>query len=204
MPPAASTRLPRGRHGLTRDEVVADQRLRLVIGMAEAVGEHGYVATSVADVLKRAGVSRETFYEQYGSKHDCFIAALDFVGTVLIGELARAVGGPGDRLDRFERALTVYLTTLADHPSYARLYLVEAHAAGAEALERRARLQADLVTALAALLEADDDADRFACQVVVAAIASMVTLPLVTGDREALLALADPITQHVRRLFSSR
>lgn len=203
MPPAAAstTRLPRGRHGLSRDEVVADQRLRLVIGMAEACGERGYVATSVADVLKRAGVSRETFYERFGSKLDCFLAALDFVGSVLVGELATAVGGDGDNVERFERALVVYLTTLADHPSYARLFLVEAHAAGVEALARRAALQSDLVTALAALLEADGDADRFACQVVVAAVSSMVTVPLVTGDRSALLALAGPIVDHVKRLF---
>jgi AcrR family transcriptional regulator len=198
--PVAS-RLPRGRHGLSREEVVADQRLRLVVGMAEAAGEGGYVATSVAEVLKRAGVSRETFYEQFGSKLDCFLAALDFVGEVLVGQLATAVGGRGGTIERFERTLGVYLTTLADHPSYARLYLIEVHAAGAEALERRAALQADLVTALAALLGADDDADRFACQMVVAAVASLVTLPLVTGDRAALLALAPPITDHVRRLF---
>ena len=200
MAPVAS-RLPRGRHGLSREEVVADQRLRLVIGMAEVAGERGYVDTPVAVVLKRAGVSRETFYEQFGSKLDCFLAALDFVGDVLLGQLATAVGGSGDRLDRFERTLDVYLRTLADHPSYARLFLVEVHAAGSEALARRARLQADLVAALAALLEADDDADRFACQVVVAAVSALVTVPLVTGDRDALLALGSPVTEHVRRLF---
>lgn len=200
--PLADRRLPRGRHGLTREQVVADQRLRLLLGMAEAAGEQGYASTSVADVLRRAGVSRETFYEQFASKDECFLAALDLVGEVLLGHLARASAGTGDRVDRFGRVVEVYLTTLADHPAYARLFLVEAHAAGAEALARRARLQAEVVTGLAALLEADDEADRFACQVVVAAVSSLVTLPLVTGDRAALLALAEPLTAHVRRLFA--
>ena len=57
-------RLPRGRHGLTREEVGTAQRGRLMLAMAEAVADHGYVGTSVAEVIKRAGVSREDAFTQ--------------------------------------------------------------------------------------------------------------------------------------------
>ena len=53
--------------------------------MAEAVGEIGYVKTTVAEVLRRAGVSRETFYATYKDKHDCFMAAFDRAAAELQG-----------------------------------------------------------------------------------------------------------------------
>ena len=69
--------LPRGRHRLPREEVVSSQRTRMLRGMAEAMMEKGYVNTTVADVIGRAGVSRETFYQQFSSKADCFMSAFD-------------------------------------------------------------------------------------------------------------------------------
>ena len=51
-----SRQLPRGRHSLSREEVAADQRLRLAVAMADAMAELGYVGTPVASVLERAGV----------------------------------------------------------------------------------------------------------------------------------------------------
>src|SRR5215218_10272373 len=52
--------LPRGPHQLAREVVAASQRGRMIEAMAEAVAEKGYPATTVADVVSRAGVSRKT------------------------------------------------------------------------------------------------------------------------------------------------
>ncbi len=71
------TPLPRGRHGLSREQVEASQRLRLMRAMAEVMAEKGYARTSVADILRRARVSRETFYELFDSKQDCFMSAFE-------------------------------------------------------------------------------------------------------------------------------
>src|SRR5258706_9322051 len=65
---ALPSRLPSGRHGLTREAVVASQRGRLVDAMAQVVAEKGYPAATVADVGERAGGSRRTFYEQFADK----------------------------------------------------------------------------------------------------------------------------------------
>src|SRR5437763_11285936 len=107
-------RLPRGRHGLSREQVVGSQRGRIFRAMAETMARKGYAATSVSEVLRAAGVSRETFYEQFSSKEECFIAAFEAaVGSVL----GAVVGGPGDEarapLERFERGLRAYLDALA-------------------------------------------------------------------------------------------
>lgn len=196
--------LPRGRHSLTREQVSDAQRLRLAVAMAEAMAEDGYVGTPVAAILRGAGVSRQTFYELYDDKLACFLDALDLVSAVLVGELAGVVAGgdsaSGSPIERAERAAERYLDTLVRHPAFARLYVVEVHAAGPEALRRRADLQARIVDALADLLGAQSAEARFACQAFVAAISSLVTLPLVLGDVEEIAALRGPLIAHLRAL----
>lgn len=200
---APPLRLPKGRHSLSREQVADAQRLRLAVGLADAMVERGYVGTPVAEILKRARVSRETFYELYDDKLGCFLDALDLVGAVLVAQLAAATEQPGAPLERAERAVTTYLATIAEHPAFARLFLVEVHAAGAVAMRRRAELQATVVDALAGLLGARSKADRFACQVFVAAISALVATPLATGDLDAVAALRRPLVQHLRTLVST-
>jgi len=194
--------LPRGRHSLTREQVADAQRLRLAVAMAEEMADHGYVGTPVAAVLRRAGVSRQTFYELYDDKLGCFLDALDLVGAVLLGELGAAAGSDdaAPPLDRAARVVDRYLRALVDHPAFARLFIVEVHAAGPEAVRRRAALQDRVVDALAALVGAPTPRARFACRAYVAGVASIVTEPLVAGDHEAILALRDPLVEHLRAL----
>ncbi len=186
--------LPRGRHSLSREEVATAQKLRLAVATADAMAEKGYVGTPVADILRRAGVSRQSFYEHYRDKHECFLDALDLAGAVLVAQLGTEAGRRGGSpLERAQRAVDRYLRTIAAEPAFARLYLVEVHAAGPEAVERRAALQAGIVDALAHLLGARGASARFACQAFVAAVASLVAVPLVKGDLDAVLALRRPL-----------
>jgi AcrR family transcriptional regulator len=192
--------LPRGRHGLSREQVEVDQRLRIFMGMAEAMRAKGYVGTPVADIIKRAGVSRETFYRLYDDKLASFLSAFDLVGEVLIDRLRASAETPGDPMARFERAVATYLDTLASEPGYARLFLVDVYAAGPEAMARRTLVQQRIVDALADLLGAHTDAGRVTCQVLVAAVSAMVSGPLAVGDVDALRELGPTIRDHVRRL----
>lgn len=185
-------RLPKGRHQLSRQQVQDAQRIRLAVAMAEEMAESGYVGTPVAAVLKRAGVSRQTFYDLYDDKHACFLDALDLVGAVLLADLRVALPA-GDPRTQARGAVETYLGTIARHRAFARLYLVEVHAAGEEAMARRAALQDEVVDGLAGLLGAVEPDDRFACRAYVAAVASLVTLPVVTGDDAALAALRAPL-----------
>lgn len=189
--------LPRGRHGLSREQVEASQRARILLGMADAMTEKGYVGTTVADVLSRAGVSRETFYQQFDSKLDCFLRAFDAARDVLFSRLAGLVDTEGTPLERFDRLLAAYLDALADQPAFARLFLVESVAAGPAALERRVAVQQRIVEVLVEVLEVDDDRGRFACEVLVAAVSAMVARPLVEADTDALRALHAPVVDLV-------
>ncbi|MDL4818198.1 TetR/AcrR family transcriptional regulator [Actinomadura opuntiae] len=203
MPQSSPPRLPRGRHALSRAEVDRVHRGRLLAAMAEAMTEKGYAGTSVEDVLRRARVSRQSFYRLFSSKLDCFMAAFDQAGELVRERLAQAAQGGADPVDRFDRAITAYLDALASEPGYARLFLVEVFAAGPEAVARRSAVQRDLASALADLMGATGESARFACQVVVAAIGTMVTPAVASGDMAALRAVGPPIVDHVRTLIRS-
>ena len=208
-------RLPRGRHGLSRREVVTSQRGRMLRAMADAMTERGYVGTPVAEVIRRAGVSRETFYQQFSSKLDCFMAAFDSAAELLLGSIETKTGldratldghdgrDAGTRLARFDRVLAAYLDGLASHPGYARLFLVEVYAAGPEAISTRIGLQHVIVDTLVALLGVTSEQGRFACEVLVAGISVLVTEPLARHDPEAVRDLRDPVVDLVRRALAT-
>jgi AcrR family transcriptional regulator len=65
------------RNGLEREHVAAHQRARLRGAVIEAVNAKGYAATSVAELIALAGVSRRTFYQHFDSKEACFLASFE-------------------------------------------------------------------------------------------------------------------------------
>ena len=140
-PPVVSEleRLPRGRHGLSREEVAAQQRTRILAATVDVVAELGYPETRVVDVIKRAGVSRKTFYEVFDDREDCFLAAYD----VALGELYRGTelayeSASGERwAERVRVALEAFLGMLAKNPELAKFCIVDVLAAGPRALARR-------------------------------------------------------------------
>ena len=199
----APHQLPRGRHGLTRERVVQHQRERMLRGLAEAVAEKGYGATSVADITNRAGTSRETFYQQFSSKQGCFIAAYEAAASKILKRLREASQPTGTPLERFSHAITAYLDALAAEPSFARLFLVEVYAAGPDALQNRAHLQQRFAELLAEGLRAKGPTERFACDILVAGISAMVTARLALRDIDGIRDLAAPLTDLVGQALSA-
>jgi AcrR family transcriptional regulator len=203
---ATPERLPRGRHRLSRAEVADSQRTRLLRAMAEAVAEHGYANTSVASVLRRAHVSRESFYEQFANKEDCFLAAYDASAGVVLAGIGDALGGseaPAGGVDRLGGALGAYLAMLQAEPAIARTFLVEVYAAGEAALARRVDVQQRFVDAVAELAGARTDDQRFACEAIVAAVAGLVTQRVCAGRLDDLDALHEPLMRHAREVLAA-
>jgi AcrR family transcriptional regulator len=113
------------------------QRERLLDAMARTVSRRGYSATSVADVLKAARISRRTFYEQFIDKEDCFLAAYDAIAGICRKRFAAAYRSAPSWEAGLARAYDVLLETLAAEPDFARLSVVEALGAGPRAVARR-------------------------------------------------------------------
>ena len=175
--------------------------------VAEAVAEKGYARVTVADVISRAGVSREAFYEHFSDKEECFIAALDEGARVLHEILAAVVaGGAGDPVERLDRVLKAYLNTLAGEPAFAKAILIDAYGAGSRAIVQRIELQRRFIDLVVELFDSSDpdSPGRFACEALVASVSSMVTVRVGSGRLEELPALREPIMALVRGVYSQR
>ncbi len=174
------------------------QRGRMFRAIADAVSEKGYADTSVADVLRRARVSRETFYQQFSSKQDCFIAAYEQAADTVLALLEREASSEGTPLERFDHTVGIYLEALAAEPAFARLFMVEVYCAGEQALERRAEIQGRFTALMVDGFGARGRTERFACEALVAAIITLVTGRLAARDIEGLRRLREPLTDLVR------
>jgi AcrR family transcriptional regulator len=138
LQPELAERLPRGPHGLTREQVQASQRQRLLDAVLDVVGERGYAAVTVADITAAAGVSRTTFYEQFRNKLDAFLTAYDEFGEAFLADLADTPATtPVDTLTAAGERLVEWGRT---RPLACRAFLVEIHAVGEEGLEHRDRM----------------------------------------------------------------
>ena len=129
--------LPRGPHGLSREKVMASQRARLMAAFTELLAERGYLAVTIGELARRAGVSRATFYSHFSDKQDCLFASYEVFATTLVAAITPE---PNEQLswEQFvERALTGYLETIEANPVAARAYIIEMDAAGPEARRHR-------------------------------------------------------------------
>lgn len=192
---------------MTRDQVRESQRMRLLEATADVVGEVGYANSSVARIIKMAGVSRETFYEHFRNKEDCYLAAQGTAVRILLGEVAREAvresGTGSDPLVRLDRLLKIYFNALMSRPLASRAFLVEVYGAGPRAIELRLQLQGRFADAIAALWGISDPSaepdERFACEALVAAISSLVSSRIGAGEIDQLDSLREPIVSLVER-----
>jgi AcrR family transcriptional regulator len=89
--------------------VAEAQRSRMLSAAREIVSEHGYGRMSVALIVARAGVSRETFYGYFENCEDCFLAAFDEALAQMAGVMAPAYEGEGRWSERIRAALAALL-----------------------------------------------------------------------------------------------
>lgn len=119
-------RLPRGRHGIDAEAVVASQRARLLRAVVQVVGERGWSGTRIADVVAAAAVSRRTFYELFDGLEDCFTAAIETGFARLIEAIDARTPADGDDFEaRVRRFLGAYIELLAATPGATRALHVE-------------------------------------------------------------------------------
>jgi AcrR family transcriptional regulator len=170
--------------------------------MAEVVTERGYADTPVAAVIERAGVSRETFYQQFGSKQDCFVVALEDAIGRLAGALEAVLTSTGGTpIERYDALLAGYLDTVAARPAIARLFLIETYAAGPDAMRRRLELQEQFVDAVVRIFGARSAHGRFGAEALVAATVSAVTARFIADDVRGLAALRPKLLALAQTLF---
>ena len=126
----------------------ADQRL-LLSAAADLIAERGYRATTIEQIVRRAGVGDLAFYEHFDHKEGCLLALLDASYARAEHAIAAAYASPcGPWPDRLAAALRALFEQIAAAPALARVCLIDSLAAGPAAT---ARYRAALAHAAASL-----------------------------------------------------
>jgi AcrR family transcriptional regulator len=131
--------LPRGRNSLPAPDVRAAQQERLQRAVIAAVAESGYAAVTVADIVRRARVSRAAFYAHFADKEACFLAATRAGGNLMIDRVTAATRSlPADSADEdlLRAGCRAFLQFLSDEPAFAEVFYVNMPAAGQRAADR--------------------------------------------------------------------
>jgi AcrR family transcriptional regulator/DNA-binding MarR family transcriptional regulator len=179
-----------------REQLLDVQRGRMVAAMVEVAAEQGASKLSVSAVVARSGVSRRTFYEIFSDGQECLLAALE-------DSLERARSYAVEAYDprdawrvRIRAALHALLAFLEDEPARGHLLVVEAPNLGPWALERRAKVLAELTGVI--------DAGRanygrgaaltpLTAEGVVGSVLAVLHARLANGGSAALVELTNPL-----------
>jgi AcrR family transcriptional regulator len=184
-------------------QAASDPRARMVEAMLGCIGERGYAATVVADVIARAVASRKTFYEHFEDKHACFCAMSDEIAGEWVERVEREDDPPEDGQDAIDAfVLDLFELALASPPSL-RVLAVELTAAGSAGIERRERALEGLARPLRRALGEDSHATELPARTIVGAILRILYARMLRGARvrrprrNDLLALAPEVAAWV-------
>lgn len=112
------------------------QQQRIVDAMIASCAEKTYAATTIADIVKRASISRTTFYKHFTNKRACFDAALRSCITQ-IQAVAGAAHSPSDGPpEAVRKAVGAVLELMAEKPALAQLVMSDAITVEPAILER--------------------------------------------------------------------
>jgi AcrR family transcriptional regulator len=165
--------------------VVENQRERILSAVADVVSVAGYRDMSVEDVIVTAGVSRRTFYEHFTNKREAFLAAYDAVLLQLFSAVQDAYEREETFVDRMRAGLAAFLDFLAREPAFARMCMVEALAAGPDAIARRNGAMsafAKIISDNARELGTPRDSQPLTAETIVGGIYEVVYTRIVRGD----------------------
>jgi TetR/AcrR family transcriptional regulator len=102
--------------------------------LAEETAEKGYRAVTVADIVRRAGIARNTFYENFSSKEGCFLATQEFAMSAALERVVAAAGSLEQWPLRVRAGLDAFLGYVVEEPALTRTCMVEALSAGPAAI----------------------------------------------------------------------
>jgi AcrR family transcriptional regulator len=172
--------------------VDSPKREKIMAGMLEEVGSRGYDATSVRTVLARTGLYRQAFYDSFADKDACYLAAFE-MGVARLETLAIAAAASEESWRaRLRAGLGAVLGFLDKEPDVGRALIVEVHAAGPEALAKRAKAMkrvADFIDLARLDIEGGESPPGIAPEGIVAGIHAVVHGRLSTGATEGFREL---------------
>lgn len=188
-------------------------RARLHAGFIEAVAERGYAASTIADIVRHAKVSKRTFYEHFADKEACFLSTYVVVADMLLAAVREAFEGSirgASWRAQLEAAVDAYVTALESQPALTRACLVEIQAAGPRALELRREVHerfAEMIRTFAARARKIDGSLRLVsapmATALVGGLNELLVVQIERGPRHRLEALRRTATDLMVAVLSA-
>jgi AcrR family transcriptional regulator len=119
-----------------RGAMARSQRDRLLDATETVFAEKGAGGATIEAIVKDAGVSSVTFYENFRTKDECFGAAFERAVDELRVAVRGAIPAGGDWAEQVRLGLAALLEAIETEPARARLCLVEAQKGGPQARAR--------------------------------------------------------------------
>jgi AcrR family transcriptional regulator len=179
-------------HAPKLELVNSPKREKILEGMLEAVGAEGYDPTSVRTVLDRTGLYRQAFYDNFADKDACYLAALEMGIGRFEALVKRAAASEESWRGQLRAGLGALLDQLDAEPDFGRGVIVEVHAAGPEALARRAEAMkraADFIDLARQDAGESESPPQIAPEGIVAGIHAIVHSRLSTGATDGFRGL---------------
>jgi AcrR family transcriptional regulator len=115
-----------------------ERRARILAATADLIGEQGYHATTLDQIVRRAHVGWPVFYKRFADKEAAFLALIEQAYATVLRRVAAAAA---ERRDEpwpaaVAAALGSVLAAVAAEPLAARACLVEALTAGPASVQR--------------------------------------------------------------------
>ena len=140
---------------------------RILRAAAAVFARRGYGDAAVAEIAREAETSKGGLYFHFPGKEALLLALLDHTAGLLRGKVQTAMAAQADPVARAEAALQVLLRTFSRHRTLARVFVLEAAAAGprfqarVDAIEQEfaalVRTELDLAVASGRLVPQDTD-----------------------------------------------
>lgn len=140
---------------------VRAQQQRIFDAMAKSSAEKSFAATTIADIVGYASISRATFYKHFTNKEECFKATADAFMEELRAVANEAhAEGEGSAPEVVRGVIAAVVGRLAAKPHHARMLLIEAAVIEPAIVARCRELVLDALSTheLTAMSEANDAA----------------------------------------------
>ena len=192
---------------LSKSQQKEDTRRKILESAAQVFASKGFHGSVVDDIVKASGTSKGAVYFYFESKEQIFFSLVEDYVTMLAQQMHLAVQRGRGLVGQVEAAVATLVRSFHEHPSLARIVLLDWPNAGAEFQGKRIALKGMLVEVLRGYLdravqdhriEAQDT--ELAAYVWIGAIGEVVVRWLNTGRPARLEDVIAPLT---RLLLSS-
>ncbi|MGN6216106.1 MAG: TetR/AcrR family transcriptional regulator [Solirubrobacterales bacterium] len=139
-PPFRSFKLPRGRHGLSRQHVAENQRWRLMGATLDLLAEEPYLKLTSHKVARRAATSSQAFYACFDNLDDCLLSTFEAGAAHFRSVIYGNCEETEQARTRIGQATTAACALLMRERSFGRLLSLELRAAAPALAEPYGRL----------------------------------------------------------------